>query len=844
MRSLIVVLILGLTAGRIAAQPEDDLREGDRAFEDGDWRRAAAAFDRAIRKYPTQVPATAFGKRAAVYIILKDYPGGLTFLREVAKKRWPDAPEVLEQEALILWQVGNKTDAVAVAERVVEKQPNAFTNQSLIGEFYAGKDADKTAKAYEAYLANRPPELEGGDVLPRIRLGFAYLTEARGAIKDGKDADAAALYGKAVAQLETVEKKFGKKPNAHINADNGLCAAYTGLGKHDQAITVCERIIQDPKRIDSNGSVWFNLGTAYLAKRQPQKARTAATEFVRARRGEARGHILIGDAYFQERDWPRALQSYLDAEALLKPQQQREQVTVSIRLGKTYRRMPSTGANNQNLVLAVQKLEAGIAGNPDSIELAVELGSAYLAAAQDARAEQLVDRTLKLDATSSAPDEVRGSLLLIAAKSQYNQGKLKEARIGFEAVRQIKPRDVDVARSLVVVISAQAYASFEKKDYKGAQALYEQALGVDGSAALPIIGLSALAIDRKDCDGALALLGKLAAASGTDALIAKRLEARSYLCASRPDPKRAGEAYAAAEKAAKSGQANLMLAEIYTEWAPLTWNQDLDGAVDKLSTAVQLAGTTAGVGSAAKRNLALALFRRGWKQMRDGKASAAYDDFERAARDPSLLEGVEPLAFEFSRSLAQLEKGDAGPAARSFKALAQKGNQSSYLKAPYAKIGGQFFAAYANYKSGTAASRQQAANDFARLSNDASGAFRAKLEELLGSTYELIAYDQWKAGKTKAAGQALTSAAKYANADAKRRVTNDRAVLDMAKGQDSVFEGLGGQPAEALINLGILLDNAGKAREAYDAWVKAKAKGANSKDLQRWIDAKKRIYGF
>jgi tetratricopeptide (TPR) repeat protein len=840
MRSIVIMLVLGLTAGRVVAQAEDDLREGDRYFEEGDWKRAAAAFDRAIRKYPTQVPATAFGKRAAIYIINKDYPGGLTFLRDVAKKRWPDAPEVLEQEALILWQVGNKTDAVAVAEKVVEKKPGAFTNQNLIGEFYAGKDADKTAKAYEAYLANRPNDLEQGDVLPRIRLGFAYLSQARGAIKNNQGDDAAALYAKAAGQLETVEKKFGKKANAAVNADNGLCAAYTGMRKHDQAITVCERIIQDPRKIDPNGSVWFNLGTAYLAKRQPQKARTAATEYIRARKGEARGHILIGDAYFQERDWPRALQSYLEADKLVKPTQQREQVTVSIKLGKTYRRMPTA----QNLTLAVQKLEGGYQSNPGSIDLVLELGSAYLAAKQDARAEQLVDKALKQDEVAKAPDDVRAGLLLVAAKAQYNQGKLKEARSGLESVRQTRPKDVDVTRSLVAVISAQAYAAFEKKDTKGAQALYEQALLVDATAAIPITALASLAIDRDDCAGALALLGKLGSASGSDALVAKRLEARSYMCLPKPDAKRANEAYADAEKTAKSQQANLVLAEVYTEWAPLTWNGDLEGAIEKLTTAVQLAGNSAGVGPAAKRNLAIALFRRGWKQMRDGKAGAAFDDFDRATKDTSLLEGVEPLAFEFSRSLALLEKGEAGAAAKAFKALAGKGNQASYLKAPYAKLGGQFFSAYASYKSGTLAGRTSAASDFASMQGGATGAFKNKLEQLLGSAYEMIAYDQWKAGKQSAASSALTSAGKYADADAKKRVTNNKAVLNMNKSDIGTFEGLGASPPEALVNLGILLDQAGKPKDAYEAWVKAKAKGANARDLQKWIEAKKRIYGF
>ncbi len=36
----------------------------------------------------------------------------------------------------------------------------------------------------------------------------------------------------------------------------------------------------------------------------------------------------------------------------------------------------------------------------------------------------------------------------------------------------------------------------------------------------------------------------------------------------------------------------------------------------------------------------------------------------------------------------------------------------------------------------------------------------------------------------------------------------------------------------------------GKPKEAYDAWIRAKAHGVNAPDLQRWIDAKKRIYGY
>ncbi|HWU88695.1 MAG TPA: hypothetical protein VN253_15620, partial [Kofleriaceae bacterium] len=163
-----------------AAAPEDDLRDGDRYFESGEWARAAAAYDRAIGKAPGQVSAEAYGKRAAIFIITKDWKGGLEFLAR-AKARYPSAPEILEQEALILWETDRKDDAIKVAERVVAARPQSFTNQKLIGEYYATREPAKTVAAYEAYLQHRPADLESGDVLPRVHLGFAYLAGARAA---------------------------------------------------------------------------------------------------------------------------------------------------------------------------------------------------------------------------------------------------------------------------------------------------------------------------------------------------------------------------------------------------------------------------------------------------------------------------------------------------------------------------------------------------------------------------------------------------------------------------------------------------------------------------------------
>jgi lipopolysaccharide biosynthesis regulator YciM len=830
------LVALAAMRGAARAQPEDDLREGDRYFEDGDWKHASAAYDNAIRKYPGQVPPEAYGKRAAIYIIQQDFAGGLRFLHDTAEKQYPNAPEVLEQEALILWQQGKKPDAVAVAEKVVKSKPSTFTSQQLIGEFYAGRDARKTASAYEAYLASRPGEIEDKDVLPRVRLGFAYLTLARDAIKEGKGKDVAAAYQRAVDQFEIVEKKYGKKPHAMTNAENGLCAAYAGQGHFDRAITVCERIITDPKKIDANGSVWFNLGVSYLANKQPKRARTAANEYVRLRKGEARGLILIGDSYFEERDWTNALDYYLRAEKQLKPGQQKEQVELSIQLGKTYRRLPTP-----DIAKAIEKLNAGMQANPNSLEIGVELAAAYIDIKDDAKALSLSDRLISQKEFATAPDDQRAAMMLESAKALYNQSKLKESRSRFEQAFALRPKDVQIRRGLVETINRQALDTLDKNAGQ-AESLFGDALKVDGGSPMTSRNLAVLYIERNDCDGATKYLDKLRDTKGY-ALAYERLLARTYLCSKRPDPGKANEHYAAADAEARKVQANLVQAEIYTEWAPLTWNQDLDGAIDKLQTAVQFAAQEPSISGAAKRNLAVALFKRGWRQLKDGNATAAAADFERANREPGLLKGSEPLAFEFSYALALLDKGDTQTAAVLFRQLGQKGNQQSYLKAPYAKLGAQFFSAYANYRSGNPASRQQAANDFQNMAGNATGTFGNKVRDLSASAWEMIAVDAIRSGRGAVAQKALGSAAKFASGDMQKRIVLDRIVVSNS-GDPHDLEAMGGSPPEALLDLGVLYDRLGREKDAYDAWQKAKARGVGGAQLQKWIDAKKRIYGF
>ena len=176
-----------------------------------------------------------------------------------------DGAAIYERSFAIIRAESELSRFAGVAERVVVRNPRSFLAQGLIGEYSATRDPKRTITAYEAYLQARPAELEKNDILPRVRLGFAYLARARLELRDGDEGDATADYRRAAEQLELVQRKFGKRANAQVNADNGLCAAYTGLGDFDRAIAVCERVSADPRKVDANGSVWFNLGVAYLA---------------------------------------------------------------------------------------------------------------------------------------------------------------------------------------------------------------------------------------------------------------------------------------------------------------------------------------------------------------------------------------------------------------------------------------------------------------------------------------------------------------------------------------------------------------------------------------------------
>ncbi len=822
---------LCLAAPPAHGQVEDDLREGDRYFEEGKYKRAAQRYDSAIERSPGQVSAEAYGQRAAIFIIQKNYRGGLHFIESQAEAQHPGTAEVLEQKALILWLLERREDAIEVAEKVVAKKPEAYSNQGILGEFYAGRDSAKAIVALEAFFRHRPDSLERNDVLPRARLGFAYLAVQR--------------YRDAEGQFELLLKKHRRQRHAEVNARNGLCAAYAALGKYDRAITVCEQIVRSPRQIDRSGSVWYNLGQAYLSKRQTKRARSAGIRFIQMRRDSPKGYILVGDSHFQAREWAKALQYYLDAKKRVKDASASDiAVELGIKLGATYRRLDRPDE-------AITVLEAASAVNPSNVELASELGTVYLSSREDEKAIAVVEKLITDEAFAAMAPADKVKLLLIAGQGLYNSRQLDKATERYRTAYKLRKSDLKVRIRLVQAVNLQAYQALTKGRLGIATRRLEEAYTIDKSSTTTNRNLAVLALRQKRCDSAKKYLAALEKAPGTK-LLYHRLLARAFLCQRQPDRRKAILHYALAEKRAldPNVQANLLRAEIYTEWAPLIFESDLDDAIAKLETAVQLAARNPEVGNAARRNLALASYRRGWRHLEAGKLRSAIADFQTARREPRVLRGSEKLVFEFALAIAYVENGETGRATRIFSRLIGKSQRGGYLRAPYDRVGVRFFDAYAKYRSGNRRSMRLAAKAFSRLQGRARGEFAAKLRDLTAATWLTLAREAWRVKNSREVKEALGNAARYASSGKlKRVVENNRGASSLGdrgipRNAMSRLQALSDSPPEALANMGILYDRMGKPKQAYDLWLRARQRGVRSRSVQQWIDSKKRMFGF
>ncbi|MBI4509488.1 MAG: tetratricopeptide repeat protein [Deltaproteobacteria bacterium] len=794
------------------------LQEADASYDRADFATAAAKYDRAITDTQAANPGI-YAKRASIFLFEKRYSEGLDWITNTAEKAYPDDPLILSQKAIILSKIeGKKAEAVELALKVVVQRPDAFTLHLLIGDFYykAGMDAaDETISAYEAYLKHRPKEAGDSDNRILVKLGLRYLDKKKFAQAEKRF---------SAALRPPVDRMIA------IHATKGLCATFAGLESWREARDACEKVSRDKALVQEDTWVYLHLGKANLKLKRHDDALAAASAYVRLRPRSPDGYILRSLVHFERQAWQLAEEELARAD-----QVSPNNPEVAHWQGRMY-----LGRKPPNPKKAIERLTLARAGKPDDADVVADLSAAFLADRRPAEAARVAEEGLAMEGQST---NVR--LLIVHGHASYDMGNLTPALQSYVSVLEEERKNRVAREGAVLVLNRIAGEKLKAGDLEGAAKHLGEALSYQASSPETNLNTAIVALEAGNGTRALAHLEKVPVKKGENEALLERLRGKAHVLAGHPAA--AQESYARALTEAQRLRNKRLVGEVRAEWGPLVLAEGrTDEAIEMLKQSIQDL-VASPLARAASRNLQLAFFRQGLGRLKARQPAQAATSFENALREPEHLKGEERSIVSFALGLALLQNGQAARALSIFQAMEPlAGSTQPWLKPPFDKIGIDFFIARALYGSGTVTAYQKAIERFKLILGKGGMAPQEKIKELIQSSWELLAYEQYAKNMEAEAAKALKEASKQARGDRKHAIDHNLAVLAMAKRGGTTrkaLEKLADRIPEALVNLGILLDREGDVERAYELWKRAQEKGVRSTDLAQWIDAKRRILG-
>ena len=798
-------------------EEEETFQAAEAAFKDNRDDDALHLYEKVTTLSPTR--SDAWVRQGVILYKQKKYKEGVDVLVR-ARKLLPDDPALTGQLGLTLYKL-NKTDAaVSLLEEAVAKLPDAYQFQLQLGQHFVKiGDGKRGVAAFESYFRTRPESAAGSDPPIRAFSGTAYLLNHQ--------------YEQAESDLNVALKTNPRDIAAQI----GLGAVYTARGEWSKGIAMYERVSREAPR---QPSIWLNLGTCLFHMNQRAEAEKNALAYTGVRPGEARGFLLLGDVRTEKRDYPKALEAY-EAARKAEPGSPQVVAQVAAREGRVE-------LAQKQYPKAKESLEEALKAQPEDVESLAGLAEAYIAT-QEPR-DKLIDLGERLSKLPAQPSSQSAQPALHAGLCFYAAGDDARALKAFEAAAA-DPQSFRARNGQAKALNRLAAASVEKSDLAGAETQLRRAqqLFPDSVVTLRNLGLVYVLQGKfADAEAVLRLAFKDPHDPQHDDRMTHDLVINRLIGRALVGQKKHAEAIPFYEAAVQAGQKTRgpQLAEVLTDVGPLYLeNERYDLAVLALETAVKEAGS-AQVATAASRNLAIAYLRRGIDRLDEApQAQASLDDIARAASVRAVLTPKESAAVGCALALATLKVGRPQPAMDAL-ARAQKEGGCTF-KAPFDKLGLEFFSAYAAYReAGNPARREQAARSFQKLIPKVSGALAEQLKDLTRSSYEYEGVDFYTRGDRKKAGLALKNAQHVPSRGEHRELDHNLAVIDMEEGHggaaEKVFETLGSKPPEALVNLGILRDRDGDSRKALDLYKRALERGARAPHLREWVDVKERVF--
>jgi tetratricopeptide (TPR) repeat protein len=857
-----VAVLLGVMLPRQAeaqsAAVRQLLRAGDEAYGHQDYRTAAAYYDRAIAVEPRGVDRGVYAKRASIYLIERRYARGLRWVVEVAERAFPDDVLILRQKVILLAKQGRGAEAVALAERVVARDPGAYTLQFLIGNHHLGRGAAgarRAVVAFAAYLRSRPAELAGADGGVRLKLGYGYLMERR--------------YREAAEALGAAARSGDR--GVRLAAQRGRCAAEVGLRAWRRAIEVCEAAggagggAGARAAVAGDAASEYNLARAYLAVGRSGDALAAAGRYLRRRPREAAAWLLRGEVLLERRAYKEAREQFAQARKLA-PGDRAVAARAASGMGRAFLRQSPPQA-----AAAIEELAAAHRARPGDAAVVQDLAQAHLLVGEIDEAIALAEAGVA--AAADAPVRKAAMLALLgdayqasavgsgAAAPSGMADRLGRALERYQQALVADPGNAAARAGAVAALVRMAAAAMEGGDMARAEALLGEALLRDPRAPMTNYDLAALyAITGRPQQALDRVAITLAAVPRHAGAVRLRAAGRAAL----GDLAGALEDYRVADAAASEGRDQALLAAISAErGAVLVGLGQVDeglAALERgraLATAIDPADEAL---PAIRANLQVAHARRGLARLAGGDAERAIADLEEAVREPGLSTAEELVPLRFALAVAYLSGGRAGKGKALLEevaeAVARSGGDAPWLGETFRRGGVELYLGYAYLLEGDPVSLRSGIQRLKKVVGRARGELRARGREVLRAAYEAQALQQFRRRDLADAEVSLGEARKLAEGGAGAAaavvavIDHNLGVVRIERRHERrgaaarrTFEAFGDRPPEALVNVGICYDDEGDGRRAVEMWREAASRGVHGREIGEWIERKQRFWG-
>jgi tetratricopeptide (TPR) repeat protein len=219
------------------------------------------------------------------------------------------------------------------------------------------------------------------------------------------------------------------------------------------AINLFERVAKaDPKHKD----LWNNLGRAYLADNQYQKAADAFEKQLDANAYDEYAHTLLGQAYEGMQKYDEALAQYQKA------------IEVSPLDGYAHSSLGLLYSKQKRWSEAVPELEKAVSLQEKNPLLQISLGQAYIASGQTDKGMAAFERAITLSPTAVVWNNIAYSLaeqnVQLERASQYSDAAINaiETQLRDTNLDSLRPQDLFIAGLLYNVWDTKGWVEFKR----------------------------------------------------------------------------------------------------------------------------------------------------------------------------------------------------------------------------------------------------------------------------------------------------------------------------------------------------------------------------------------------